>query len=344
MARRRYNPNQKRDRNGKWTKGSLSGSRVGSSTTISRSSSTGNTRRYDAYLAKQAAQKQQARKTAIKRVVLGAAVLGAAGAGVYVGSRNGSSNARQSPANPVRNLRVESQGPKVPVVGRSTTPKKMETSAGSLRKVAAGPVVSKSTAGTRVTPSKPVAKSNPASAPIAAQVTSGVGTVKAERAMVSLKRTGSKPKPNPSGNPVPTPGALVTEDGKSVKVVKGLNDAERIRLENNALKAKRELAALEKKAGVNVGSQARRDFDKKNAEKRTKSQAQKDRAEAKRIKRREDMSKAIQQSMSVSNVIGSKMSTRDKAEARYATILENMMESGSPLNRKQRTFLKEYLG
>jgi hypothetical protein len=175
-------------------------------------------------------------------------------------------------------------------------------------------------------------------------VTTGVGTVKAERAMVSLKRTGPKPKSNPSGNPVPTPGMLVTEDGKSVKAVKGLNDAERIRLENNAIKATRELAKLEKKAGVNVGSQARKEFDKKNAEKRTKAQAQRDRQEAKRIARRQDMSKAIRQSMSASNIMGSKMSTRDKAEARYATILENMLDSGTTLNRQQRTFLRDYMG
>lgn len=346
--RRRYNPSQKRDYHGRWAAGSLSGSQASGASNISRGGSpavraaTGNTRRYDAYLAKQAEQKAAARKTTIKRVATGAAILAAAGTGAYLGSRNKSSGTKDTPLGNVAHFPVKSETPKVPVVGNGSTPKKMEVSASTPRKVSPAPVVSKAVAGTTVVVKKPVAKANPTASPVATPVTSGVSSVKAEGAMVSLVRKGPKPKSNPSGNPVPTPGALVTEDGQSVKVVKGLNDAERIRLENNAVNAARKLADMEKKAGVNVGSTARRDFDKKNKAKRTKSEAAKARKDEQAAKRRKEMSKHIQSTMGVQAVAGSKMSSKEKAEARYATILENMMDSGTALNRKQRTFLKDY--
>jgi len=333
MARRRYNPAQKRARNGQWAKGSLSG--------VKASTATGNTKRYDAFLAKQAQQKSAARKTAIKRAALGAALVGAAGAGAYIGSRGNNKGAKEGPLGNVAHVPVKSQGPERPVVGKITKPTKMETTASPVRATSSEPVRAKAVNGTEIKRTKPAAKTNPVSNPVSAQVTSGVGTVKAERAMVSLKK-GPKPKSNPSGNPVPTPGALVTEDGQNVKVVKGLNDAERIRLENNAVEAAAKLAKLEKQAGVNVGSQARKDFDKKNKAKRTKAQAKLEASEAKRVKRREEMSQAIQNSFGAGAVANFTGSRRDRAEARYATLLENMMDSGTSLNRSQRKFLRDY--
>jgi hypothetical protein len=346
MARRRkFNPSQKRDFHGRWT----AGSPASGASRISRSaggvvrSSTGNTRRYDAYLAQQAAQKQAARRSAVKKVVLGAAIVGAAGAGAYVGSRGKSKSTKDSPLGSVSHLPIKKEIVKVPIVGRSSTPKRLETTASTPRTVSSSPVVARAINGTEIKRQRPVAKANPTSSPVQAPVTHGVSTIKAEAARVSLKRTGPKPKSNPAGNPISTPGLLVTEDGKRVKVVKGLADKERIEIERRAVAAASKLAALEKKAGVNAGSQARRDFDKKNAAKRTKSQAARDRKDKQAAARRDEMSKAIRDSFGSQAVLKGSGSRRDRAEARYATILENMMESGTSLNRKQRTFLKDYL-
>jgi len=302
----------------------------------------GNTKRYDAFLAKQAQQKQAARRTNIKRAALGAVVVGAAGAGAYIGSRGNNKGTKDAPLGNVAHVPVKSKGPKAPFIGKITEPTKMETAPSPSRTVSPAPVHAKAVNGTEVKPSKPTAKSNPTSSPVAAKVTTGVATVQSERALVDLKRKGPKPKSNPTSNSVPTPGALITEDGKHVTVVKGLNDAERIRLENNAVAAAKKLADLEKKAGVNVGSQARRDFEKKNKAKRTKAQAKLDANEAIRLKRREDMSKAIQDSFGAGAVVKATGSRRDRAEARYVSILENMMDRGTALNRAQRKFLKDY--
>lgn len=342
MARRRkYNPSQKRDFHGRWATGSLAGLKTTGASPIARTA-TGNTKRYDAFLAKQAQQKQMARRTNLKRAALGAAIVSAAGAGAYIGSRGNNKGTKNVPLGNVAHIPVKSQGPKAPFIGKITEPKKMAAAPSPSRTVSPTPVRAKAVNGTEVKSSKPVAKPNPTSSPVAAKVTSGVSTVQSERAIVDLKRKGPKPKSNPTSNPVPTPGALVTEDGKHVRVVKGLNDAERIRLENNAVKAAADLARLEKKAGVNVGSTARRDFDRKNATRRTKAQAKLDANEAKRVQRREEMSKAIHDSFGAGAVLRATGSRRDRAEARYATILENMMDGGTALNRGQRKFLKDY--
>lgn len=348
MARRRkYNPSQKRDFHGRWATGSLGGLKTTGAAPIKRSSSVvsatgGNTKRYDAFLAKQAQQKSAARRTNIKRAALGAVVVGAAGAGAYIGSRGKNKGTKDAPLGNVAHVPVKSQGPTVPFIGKITEPTKMETAPSPSRTVSTAPVHAKAVNGTEVKPTKPVAKPNPTSSPVAAKVTSGVSTVQSERELVSLKRKTPKVKSNPTSNPIPTPGALITEDGKHVKIVKGLNDAERIRLENNAVKAASDLHKLEKKAGVNVGSTARRDFDKKNKAKRTKAQAKLDANEAARLKRREDMSKAISDSFGAGAVVKATGSRRDRAEARYVSILENMLNGGTALNRSQRKFLKDY--
>lgn len=342
MAKRRYNPSQKRDFHGRWTKGSA-GSKASGSTSLARrsgvSSSTGNTRRYDAYLAKQASIKQAKRKSAIKKALVSAALVGATATGVYVGRRSQPKSNSNSPSGLSPSRSVVTDLPKRPVVGGSAPAKKVETSKPRRQPVSAKPAQLKDFQGAKVSLARSKTKANPTSSPAKTPAVTGVSTVKGEAAL--KKARAPKPKANPTSNPVPTPGALLTEDGKRVSVVRGLNDKERASLQQRAAEANRRLRELEKKAGVNVGAEERKKFDKANAGKRTKSEAATAREAAKAAQRRSDMSKAIQASAGAT-AMASKLSRRERAESRYVDILESMLAGGKALNRTQRKFLKDY--
>lgn len=329
MARRRYNPSQRRDFHGRWTAGSQAGKKT----------ATGNTRRYDAYLAKQSSIKQAKRKSTIKKIAFGAVVVGAASAGVLAGRRTQPKGNPNSPSGLSPSRPVVTQMPVRPAAGKSSPVKKMEMPKPRTNPVASKPVDLKDFQGARVSLVRTRKKANPTSSPSKTPVVTGVSTVKSEAALKNIKTP--KPKANPASNPVPTPGALVTEDGKKVSIVRGLNDKERVAIQQRAAQANKRLREMEKKAGINVGAEERRKFDKANAGKRTKSEAATAREAAKAAQRRSDMSKAIQASVGATAMTGT-LSRKERAENRYATILESMLSGGKTLNRTQRKFLKDY--
>lgn len=332
---RRFNPSQKRGYHGRWVRGSGAGA-------ATKVVTGGQSKQYAAF---QASQKSAARKARIKKVAVGAAVLGVAGAGVYAASRKGSAHGgvvRHVPTQP-----LHTQGPKVPVAGRAThaTPISLvrasvpkRSSPAQLKVLQGGKMPSKP-----AMPSKSTAKPNGVHNPVAnpAVHAGSVSTVAAMKSVQKVSLTRQKPK-NKAGvqNPSPTPGAMLTEDGKKVVVVRGLQDARRIELERRAVKANRSLAEMEKKAGVNVGAKERAKFEaeyKRNiADKQAKRDAVTAASDAKRIARRENFSATVAAQIGAQAIIGSRA---DRVEERYLSLLQKHVDSGKRLPPKQRKIL-----
>lgn len=343
--RRRYNPKQKRDSHGQWTRGNPA--------TVSTRTQTGQAARAQ-YAA--AYKKKQARKTAVKRVAAGLGIAAVAGATVYGLTRPAGTFKRNKTAPPgsasVASAPVaKSTGVSKPISKAPTKPGPMVVKASAKapsRRLAGQPsgknfqatnaqkqaeVKVPSATKVAVATPAPSAKKNPTSNPVKTPTVhaGAVSSVKDSTPATAPKAKTPK-KPNKAGvqDPVATP----------VKVTKPTG---------NYVKANQQMVRAMRQAGLQPGAGVGRMNNDGKFVKTARSEEVANRVEkdhmsaihgqrtAKNDAKRAEMAKAIRSTP----VVSSGGTRRERAETRYASILEGHKARGGTLSRSQRKFLSD---
>lgn len=153
-----------------------------------------------------------------------------------------------------------------------------------------------------------------------------------------------KPKSKPNGIPGFSGDPSVTEDGKRVRLTSSKTDSERLSTRKAAISANQRLHEMEKKAGVNVGAEARAKEAKKAAipKRATKSEAALERnrklLDAKVSANREAFKANV--TSAAQAMAGKQLSHSARVEERYLSLLQKHVDSGKRLPIPQRRILE----
>lgn len=338
--RRRYNPNQKRAKNGQWTKGARGAAlSTGAATPAGGGTyKTAKQRRYEGYqkhLAQQAEiqaanKKKAARRKAIAGAALGAAAVGAIGvAGVR--RRKGS----MATVTPIRDDSVRVGRPS----SRSGSP--LATHNANIARETPSPKVNLVRDMPKAKPVKVAAGPNKMAGQMA-------GTKAPAAKKVAQNRAGVQ-------NPTPAKVYVASKKGKNGQKLNGPRAAEVTVLKGNTLKEvaevrKRRIAdnenlnnlLMKEGLGIKWSDSGQRITDATANRKAAAVERNRIKGEKKRAENYKDTEKSIKLAAErAANYAKLSSTRRARAEDRYTNMLLNMRESGTSLKRNQRKYLSD---